>query len=61
MTTATVCTFGQCWLYEGAGYVQELKHTVVHADPQHPKHAQWAACVVSIQNDLNAFPPFQEA
>ncbi len=27
---------------------QELEHTVVYADPEHPKHAQWVPCPVSM-------------
>ncbi len=33
---------------EVAGYWQELEHTVLYADPQHPKHAQWVTCPVSM-------------
>ncbi len=36
------------WLCEVAGYWQELEHAVVHADPEHPKHAQWVTCPVSM-------------
>ncbi len=36
------------WLCEVAGYWQELEHAVVHADPEHPKHAQWVTCLVSM-------------
>ncbi len=35
-------------LYEVAGYWQELEHAVVYADPEHPKHAQWVTCPVSM-------------
>ncbi len=28
---------------------RELKHAVVHADPEHPKHAQWVTCLVSMR------------
>ena len=38
----------QC-LCEVAGYWQELEHAVVHVDPEHPKHAQWVTCLVSMQ------------
>ncbi len=31
-----------------AGYWQELEHAVVYADPEHPKHAQWVTCPVSM-------------
>ncbi len=36
------------WLCEVAGYWQELEHAVVYADPEHPKHAQWVTCPVSM-------------
>ncbi len=36
------------WLCKVAGYWQELEHTVVYADPEHPKHAQWVTCPVSM-------------
>ncbi len=36
------------WLCEVAGYWQELEHAVVYADPEHPKHAQWVTCLVSM-------------
>ncbi len=36
------------WLCEVTGYWQELEHTVVYADPEHPKHAQWVTCPVSM-------------
>ncbi len=26
----------------------ELEHAVVYADPEHPKHAQWVTCLVSM-------------
>ncbi len=29
-------------------YWQELEHAVVYADPEHPKHAQWVTCPVSM-------------
>ncbi len=35
-------------LCEVAGYWQELEHAVVYADPEHPKHAQWVTCPVSM-------------
>ncbi len=35
------------WLCKVAGYWQELEHTVVYADPEYPKHAQWFTCPVS--------------
>ncbi len=35
------------WLCEVEGYWQELEHTVVYADPEHPKHAQWVTCPVT--------------
>ena len=28
---------------------RELEHAVVHAAPEHPKHAQWVTCLVSMQ------------
>jgi hypothetical protein len=37
------------WLLEGAGYLWELEHAVEHVDPEHPKHAQWMTCLVSMQ------------
>ncbi len=36
------------WLCEVAGYRKELEHAVVYADPEHPKHAQWVICPVSM-------------
>ncbi len=33
---------------EVAGYWQELENAVVYADPEHPKHAQWVTCSVSM-------------
>ena len=36
------------WLYEVAGYWQELEHAVVYANPEHPKNAQWVTCLVSM-------------
>ncbi len=36
------------WLCEVAGYWQELEPAVVYADPEHPKHAQWVTCLVSM-------------
>ncbi len=36
------------WLCEVAGYWQELEHAVIYADPEHPKHAQWVTCPVSM-------------
>ncbi len=36
------------WMCEVAGYWQELEHAVVYADPEHPKHAQWVTCPVSM-------------
>ena len=27
----------------------ELEHAVVYVDPEHPKHAQWVKCLVSMQ------------
>ena len=38
------------WLCEVAGYWQELEHTVIHVDPEHPKHAQQVTCLVSTQD-----------
>ncbi len=35
------------WIYI-AGYWQELQHAVIYADPEHPKHAQWVTCLVSM-------------
>ncbi len=36
------------WLCEVAGYCQELEHTVLYTDPEHPKYAQWVTCPVSM-------------
>ncbi len=36
------------WLCKVSGYWQELEHAVVYADPEHPKHAQWVTCPVSM-------------
>ena len=43
---AVVC--GQ-WNVVPAEYWRELEHAVIHVDPEHPKHAQWVACLVSMQ------------
>ncbi len=32
----------------GRNDCQELEHAVVYADPEHPKHAQWVTCPVSM-------------
>ena len=37
------------WLCVVAGYWRELEHAVVQFDPEHPKHAQWVTCLVSMQ------------
>jgi hypothetical protein len=37
------------WLCEVSGYWCELEHVVVRVDPEHPKHAQWMTCLVSMQ------------
>ena len=37
------------WLCEVAGHWLELEHTVIHIDPEHPKHAQWVTCLVTMQ------------
>ena len=37
------------WLCKVAGYWRKLEHAVVHIDPEHPKHAQWVTCLVSMQ------------
>ena len=37
------------WVCEVAGYWRELEHAVVHVDPEHPNHAQWVTCLVSMQ------------
>ena len=31
-----------------SSYWQDLEHAVVYADPEHPKHAQWVTCPVSM-------------
>ncbi len=36
------------WLCDVAGYWQELEQAVVYADSEHPKHAQWVTCRVSM-------------
>jgi hypothetical protein len=36
-------------LCEFAGYWRELEHLVVHINPEHPKHAKWVTCLVSMQ------------
>ncbi len=40
-----------------AGYWQEQEHAVVYADPEHPKHAQWVTCSVSmlVMQELGCF------
>jgi len=30
------------------GYWQDLEHTVIYADPEDPKHAQWVTCPMSM-------------
>ncbi len=42
------------WLCEVAGYWQELEHAVVYTDPEHPKHAHWVTCPVTMQ-ELGCF------
>ncbi len=44
-------------LFEVVGYWQELEHAVVFADPEHPKHAQWVTCPVSmlVMQELGCF------
>ena len=37
------------WLYEVAGYWCELEHIVIHVDPEHPTHAQWVTCLMTMQ------------
>ena len=37
------------WLCKVADYWQELEHAISHVDPEHPKHAQWLTCLVSMQ------------
>jgi hypothetical protein len=51
------CPIPLPWLYEVVGYWQELEHAVVHVSPEHPKHAQWVTCLVSMQpmEDLGHF------
>ena len=39
-------SFSMC---EVGGYWQELEHAVVHVDPEHPTHAQWVTCLLSMQ------------
>ncbi len=36
------------WLCEISGYWQELEHAVLYSDPEHPKHAQWLTCPVTM-------------
>ncbi len=36
------------WLCKVSRYWQQLEHAVVYADPEHPKHAQWVTCPVSM-------------
>ncbi len=45
------------WLCKVAGYWQELEHAVVYVGPEHPKHAQWVTCPVSmlIMQELGCF------
>jgi diphthamide synthase (EF-2-diphthine--ammonia ligase) len=47
------------WLCEVARYWRELEHAVVHVDPEHPKHAQYVTCQVSMQamEELGHFQP----
>ena len=35
-----------CWI---------LEHTVVHIDPEHPKHAQWVTCLVGMHGRTGTF------
>jgi hypothetical protein len=37
------------WLCEVAGYWRELEYSVIHVDSEHPKHAQWVTCLVSMK------------
>ena len=37
------------WLCDVAGYYQELDHIVANINPEHPKHAQWGTCLVSMK------------
>jgi hypothetical protein len=37
------------WLCEVAVYWCELEHAVVRIDLEHPKHAQWVTCLLSVQ------------
>ena len=32
------------------GYWRELHNAVIHVDVEHPKHAQWVLCLVSMQS-----------
>ncbi len=42
------CSTPLQWLCEVAGYWQELEHGVEYTNPEHPKHAQWVTCPVSM-------------
>ena len=35
-------------LFKVAEYWREVEHDVVHLRPEHPKHAQWVTCLVSM-------------
>ena len=37
------------WLCEVFGYWRELDDALIHVIPEHPKHAQWVKCLVSMQ------------
>jgi hypothetical protein len=37
------------WLYEVVGYRLKLERAVINVDPEHPTHAQWVTCLVSMQ------------
>ncbi len=54
------CSTPVQWLCKVAGYWQELEHAVVYANPEHPKHAQWVTCPVSMlaMQELGYFQEF---
>jgi hypothetical protein len=43
LSHSTSMAVQSCWI------LAELRHTVVHVNPEHPQRAQWVTCLVSMQ------------
>ena len=43
------CSILVQWLCEVAAYWRELECDIIHVDPEHPKHAHYVTCLVSMQ------------